>query len=261
MRGYRELLEEEILAAWRSHRIVMVCALFVLIGIATPLITRYLAELSRLLAGPDAELGLVETGVADAIDALVRNLGQVGPIPAVVLAMGSIAGERERGRLGGVLVRAAPAAVVLAKAVAVAMVLALATGLGAFAAWLYAALLFGGQPPLPWIQLAVFVWLWLVVVASITVLGSAFASSSMGAAAVGIAGLAAFQLASAVPTLNLWLPTGLLEVARAAALEEISPDLDPGVTIGASLIVIVVAMVLAWLRLRRESPNPGPTDA
>ncbi|HUQ43151.1 MAG TPA: hypothetical protein VM451_01885 [Candidatus Limnocylindria bacterium] len=261
MAGYRELLEDEVLAAWRSHRIVLVCALFVLIGVVTPVVTRYLAELSRLLAGPDAELGLVETGVADVIDALVRNLGQVGMLPAVLLAMGSIAGERERGRLGGVLVRAAPAAVVLAKAVAVAMILALATGLAAFAAWLYATLLFGGQPPLPWIQLAVFVWLWLVVAASITVLGSAFAPTPMGAAAVGVAGLADFQLASAVPTLNLWLPTGLLEVARAAAMEEVSPDLDPGVTIAVSLIVMVLALVIAWLRLRRESPSPGPTDA
>src|SRR5215207_490659 len=156
MGGYRELLEEEILAAWRSHRIVLVCALFVAVGIVTPVLTRYLAELSRVLAGPDVELGLVETGVADVVDALVRILGQIGVFPAVLLAMGGIAGERERARLGGLLARAAPAAVVLAKLVGVAMVLALATGLGVLAAWLYAALLFGPQPPLAWIQLAVF---------------------------------------------------------------------------------------------------------
>jgi ABC-2 type transport system permease protein len=252
MRGYRELLEDEVVMAWRSHRTILVCALFVVVGIATPLITRYLPELSRLLSGPDAELGPVETGPADVIDALVRNLAQLGTLPVVVLAMGAIARAREERRLPSVLERSGPGAVVLAKFVALAMLLALATGLAVLAAWLYVALVFGQQPPLPWIQLAVLVWLWLAVVEAITLLGSAFAPSAIGAAAVGVGGLAALQLASSIPALNLWLPAGLLEVARAAAMEELSPDLDPAVTIAVSLAGIGAALGMAWLRLGRE---------
>jgi ABC-2 type transport system permease protein len=258
MSGYRDLLEDEVLAAWRGHRVLLVGALFVAIGIAAPVLTRYLPELSRTFGGPDVEIGVLETGPADVVDFLARIQGQVGAIVAIVLAMGSIAGERERGTLAATLARpVAPAALVFAKAVSVAMTLALATALAVLAAWLYSALVFGAQGFLPWIQAAILLWLWMVVVACVTVLGSALAPSAVGAAGIGVAGLAGLWLVGDIPELNLRLPTGLIEVARAAALEETSPDLDPGTTLAVSLVVIAVALALAWTRMRREAATAG----
>jgi ABC-2 type transport system permease protein len=261
MTGYRELLEDEVLAAWRANRFLLVSGLFVAIGIVAPILTRYLPDISRALGGPEVEIGIADTGPADVVDLLARILGQVGAVVAVLLTMGSIAGERERGTLAATLARpVAPAALVLAKAVAASMVLAVATVLAVLAAWLYSSLVFGGQALIPWLQLALFVWLWLVVIASITVLGSAVAPSMIGAAGIGVVGLAVLWLAADVPELNLRMPTGLIEVARAAALEESSPDLDPGFTVVISLAVIATALALAWLRMRREG-RPGAAPA
>src|SRR5215203_2719538 len=100
MAGYRELLEKEVIEAWRTHRVVMVCALYIVLGIASPLIIRYLPELQALFGSVNEELGLGELGLADAIDLLTRDLVQFGSIAAVLLAMGSVAGERDRGTLG-----------------------------------------------------------------------------------------------------------------------------------------------------------------
>jgi ABC-2 type transport system permease protein len=253
MAGYRELLEKEVIEASRTYRLALVCVLFVVLGIAAPVLARYLPDLTGLLVPPDTELGLEETGVADVLDVLLRHVVQFGAVAAVLLTMGSIAGEKERGTAALVLARpVSRAAFLLAKFVTLGMLLALGTGLGVLAAWLYTGLLFEPVPVVPWVQLALIAWLSTMVYVSITFAGSAAAGTALGAGAVGLAGLIVLSLASTVPPLNPWLPTGLLDVAKTAALEDASVDLDPARTILVSLGVIVGALLLAWWRFRRE---------
>lgn len=250
--GYRELLEKEIIEAWRTHRIVMLAALYIVLGIASPLIIRYLPELQAVLGPPNEELGLGELGLPDAIDLLTRNLAQFGSIAALLLAMGSIAGERERGTLGLVLSKAVSrTALLAAKFVAISMVLGLGTVLGVLAMFLYSALLFGPTDPFGWAQVALLLLLAVLVPAAITFLGSVLASSSLGAAAVGIAGLVLLSLGSSLPSANPFFSTGLAEIARAVPLEGIGPDLDAPRTIMVSIGIVVASLVLAWLRFRR----------
>jgi hypothetical protein len=131
------------------------------------------------------------------------------------------------------------------------MIFALATGLAVLAAWLYSRLFFGEVPSLPWAQMAFIAWLSIMVYVSITFLGSVVAASPLGAAGIGLAAIVGLSLASAVTGLTPWLPTGLGEVAKAVALEEVSSDLDPARTVALSLGVILVSMLLAWWRFRR----------
>jgi ABC-type transport system involved in multi-copper enzyme maturation permease subunit len=251
MHGYRELLEKEVIEAWRTYRLALTCALFVVVGIAAPVITRYLPGLTGGLGPSEGELGIPEAGVPDVIALLLRNLVLFGGIAGLLLAMGSVAGERERGTLGLVLARPiGRGAFLWAKLVAIALVLGAGVALAVLAAWLYSVLLFGAVPVQSWISMALIAWLSTMVVASVTFAGSAVTGSTLGAAAVGLGGLAILGLASAVGSLNPWLPSGLLDVALAAGLEEVSPDLDPGRTIVVSLGVIVVSFAVAWLRFR-----------
>ena len=87
MTGYRELLEKEVIEAWRTHRIVLVGALYIVLGIASPVVIRYLPELQGLFGPVNEELGFGELGLPDAIDLLVRNVVQFGSIAAVLLAV------------------------------------------------------------------------------------------------------------------------------------------------------------------------------
>jgi ABC-2 type transport system permease protein len=252
MKGYRELLEKEVIEAWRTHRIILVAALYVVLGIVSPVIIRYLPELQGLFGPVDEELGFGELGLPDAIDLLVRNVVQFGSIAAVFVAMGAVAGERERGTLGLVLARPVSRTAFLAsKLVAVAMVLGLATFLGVLAAYLYSTLLFGPTDPLAWAQSALFLLLAVLVPAAITFLGSVLVGSSLGAASFGIAGLVVLSLGATLPSANPFFSTGLAELARAMPLEGVGPDLDPGRTVGVAIGIVVASVVLAWLRFRR----------
>jgi ABC-2 type transport system permease protein len=246
MRGYRAMLEKEVVEAWRSYRIAVVCGLFAVLGIVLPVVVHSLPEISRLFGQVDPELVIDQTGVPDVVDVLVRMLWQLGAIAGVILAMGSVATERASGTAAFVLAKpVSRATFVWAKFVALAMIIGLATAL-------YVALLFERQSILEWTQLWLLAWLSAVVYGAITLAASSTVRSPVGAAAIGFAAFAALSLASTVVTLNPWLPTGLAEVAQAIVLGEVGPDLDPRRTIAVAIGIIVAALAFAWLRLRRE---------
>jgi ABC-2 type transport system permease protein len=251
--GYRELLEKEVVELWRTYRIGLFCALFIVLGIASVVLIRYLPDLDRLFTPPDAELGLTETGVADAVDFLVRTLVEFGGLAAILLAAGSVAGERERGTAALVLARpVGRGAYLLSKFMAIAMTVALATVLGVLGAWLYTGLLFQLLPPLAMVQFGMVVWLAVMVPASITFLGSTLMRSTLGAAAFGLGAVVVLALLSASPTPSPWMPTQLVAVARVAALEDFEPELVPAQTISAAGALVVASFALAWLRFRRQ---------
>jgi len=253
MTGYRDLLEKEVIEAWRTYRLGIVVALFLVLGILSPIVTRYLPEIVRAFAPGDFEIGLPEMGLADVIDQLLKNLIQFGALAGILLTMGIVAGEKERGTAALVLAKpVSRTAFLAAKIVSLAMIFALATAVAILSAWLYTALLFEAPPVGPWIQMGVIVWLSTMVYVSITFLGSAAVRSPLGAAAIGFGGLIILSIASIASTLSPWLPAGLTDVAKSIALEEQSPDLDPPRTIAVSIALIAVTLGLAWWRFRRE---------
>lgn len=253
MNGYRAILEKEVIEAWRTYRIAVVFGLFIVLGITIPVVIRLLPWLSSLFGQVDPELIVDETGVADVIEPLVRFLGQLGAVAAIVLAMGSVASERRAGTAAFILAKPVTRfAFIWAKLVALAMFLGVATALAVIAAWLYTGLLFERQPVAGWVQLWFLAWLSMLVYASITLVASTAVRSPAGAAAVGFTAFGALSVAASVLTLNQWLPTGLAEVAQAVALDELGADMDPARTVAVSIALIVVALALAWLRLRRE---------
>ena len=253
MRGYRAILEKEIVEAWRSYRIAVVCGLFVVLGIALPFVVQSLPAITRLFGQVDPVIGIDQTGVPDVIDVLVRLLWQLGAVAAIFLAMGSLATERAAGTAAFVLAKpVSRGAFVWAKFVALAMILGLATALAVIGSWGYVSLLFERQSVGDWAVLWLLAWLSALVYGAITLAASSVVRSPLGAAAIGFMAFAVLALASTVITLNPWLPTGLAEVAQATVLGELGPDLDPGRTVAASVGLIAAALGVAWLRFRRE---------
>ncbi len=205
------LLRKELLESWRTRRLPLVAILFVLVGLISPLTARYLPEILRGALG-DQLTGspLPPADATQAVAQLQKNLGQLGALAAIALAMGSVAGELDRGTAA--LVLAQPVgrpAFLAAKLMAIGIVLAVATGLCVAAAWLYTVILFGMQPVGGWLALLALEWLALLVWAAITVWASAATASSMAAAGLGFVALIVLSLAGVIPALERLLPAGL----------------------------------------------------
>ena len=145
MMGFRVLLLKELREQIRTGRLIAVAAVFVLFGILGPLTDRYMKEILDALGAQTGgmQFTVPEPSLPTALGQVTKNLSQFGIICALLLGMGAVAWEKERGTAGMIMTKpASRAAFLAAKLVAISLNLALAAALGFGLAYLYTALLY-----------------------------------------------------------------------------------------------------------------------
>jgi ABC-2 type transport system permease protein len=251
MTGFGALLRKEMLEQWRTTRLPIVAMVFLLVGLSSPLLARFTPELIEAFAGDQFQIVLPTPTSADAWDQLAKNLGQFGVLIAVLLAMGSVATEKERGTAALLLTKpVGRGAFLIAKLAAIATTLAISTAIAAAGAWFYTLVLFEPLPLAGFAAAVVLLWLGLVAFAAITFLGSTLTRSALAAAGLGVAAFIVIGIIGVVPAIGPYLPTGLGAPARGLALGLAGVDaLGPTI---ASVALIVGLVAAAWLSFRRQ---------
>jgi ABC-2 type transport system permease protein len=248
------LVGKELLESWRTMRLPIVGGLFLLVGLTSPLLARFLPEIITAAAGDQLPAIPIPTPVAaDAANQLWKNLGQFGAFAAIVLAMGSVAGERDRGTAAFVLSKSVSRPAFLgAKVMGLGMVLALCVALATAVGWVYTAILFEPLPIAGWIAFAVLAWLGLAAWAAITFLASTVTGSTAAAAGIGFGALIVLSIVAAIPNVGRFLPGGLAAPAIAlAAGAPVAPE-DALVPAVSTLVLIALAIGAAWWSFRRQ---------
>jgi ABC-2 type transport system permease protein len=255
MTGFAVLLRKELLEAWRTRRLPVIALLFLAVGIISPLTARYMNEILAAALGDQLPVVLPEPSATMALDQLQKNLGQLGALAAIALAMASVSGELDRGTAALVLAQPATRpAFLMAKLAGIAVVLAACTALGAGVAWIYTSILFEPVPAGGWLAMAVLAWLALLAWAAITFLASAVTGSTTAAAGLGFVALVVISLLSVVPALGRVLPTGLAAPGTSLATGgsgDLTADLLTAVAGTLVLIALCAAAAVASFR-RRE---------
>jgi len=208
--GFGVLVRKELSESWRTRRLPVLALLFLTVGIISPLTARYMNEILTAAVGDQLTIPLPPPTAASALEQLEKNLGQLGALAAIALAMGSVSGELDRGTAALVLAQPATRpAFLLAKLTGIALVLGACTALAVASAWIYTLLLFEALPVGGWLAMGVLAWLALVSWAALTFVASAATGSTTAAAGLGFVGLVVVSLLSVVPALDHLLPTGL----------------------------------------------------
>jgi ABC-2 type transport system permease protein len=257
MKGFGVLLGKELREQIRTYRLPVAAIVFLLFGISSPVLARYTKELLNLL-GSQATGGirfvLPDPTAADAIGQLLKNVGQFGILMAILLAMGVVATEKERGTAALILTKpASRLSFLLAKLVAIAVTLGVSVGVAFVFGWIYTVALFdnAGLSLAGYVAMAVFLWLTILAYASLTLLGSTLTSSTAGGAGFGFVALIVTGVVAALPTIGAFMPTALNGPAADLALgRPIGVDLWQPVL--GTLLFILVPFALAWLSFRRQ---------
>lgn len=252
MTGFGPLLGKELLEQWRTKRLLVVAIVFVALAIGSAYLARYTAELVQALGGVPFEIDFPTPTTADAVTQFLKNLGQAGILTAILLAMGSVATEKERGTAALILSKpASRGAFLAAKLVAIGTTLAVSLALASVTGYVYTALLFEPPDAFGWAAMTGLLLLALLAYAALTFLGSALTRSAVAAAGIGIAGLVAVGIVSALPSVAPYTPAGISgEPAMALALGG-----DPGPLLGPLVVnvaFVLVVAALAWLVFRRQ---------
>src|SRR5260221_12895301 len=138
MTGFTVLLRKELLEQWRTTRLPVVATVFLLVGLSSPLLARFTPEIIKAGGGDQFQIVLPTPTAADAYDQLAKNLRPFGALIAVLLAMGSVATEKERGTAALILSKpAGRRALLAAQLVAIAVTHAVATATCAVGARVY----------------------------------------------------------------------------------------------------------------------------
>lgn len=253
MTGFGILLRKELLESWRTRRLPVVVGLFLFVAILSPLTARYLPEILKAALGDQMTIPVPTPVAGDAVLQLQKNLAQFGALTAIVLAMGAIATEKERGTAAFILTKPATrASFLIAKLAALGAVLGLATAVAVIVAWIYTAILFEPLAIGGWVALALLSWLGLMAWASITFLASTVTRSAAAAAGVGVIALLVLSIVSAIPQVGRFMPSGLDPGALALAIGHDVKGPELATAILGTVVIIVGCTALAWLSFRRQ---------
>ena len=245
------LLRKELLESWRTRRWPVVAVVAILFGLTSPLLARYLRELITLAGGSQfAGLSIPPPTQADALGQYLKNASQIVFLLGILVSMGAVSGEKERGLAAMVLSKPVPRGLFLGcKYLGLLVVIGTAMALGAAGAYYYTAVLFSAPDVAAFVGLNVLLFAYLALLMAITLL----ASTLLPQAAAGAVGLGAFvglSLLGALPGVGANLPSALLTWAGQLALGDATHPAwgALAVTLGG----IVLCLGLAWAAFRRQ---------
>jgi ABC-2 type transport system permease protein len=240
-------LRKEWMQQGRTKRLLVVIAMFALFGLMSPLLARFTPEILGSLEGAEQFADLIpDPTAADAMTQYIKNVTQFGFLLAVLLGMGAVAGEKERGTAAMILSKPMSRwAFVVSKYVAQAGVYLLGFVVAGMGAGYYTFVLFGAVDVGGFAVINLLLLLWLLVFAAVALLGSALGQTTGAAAGIGLGGSVLLLLAGGLPRVGALAPGGLVAWASKLGMGAGDAAAVNGGALAMSLAIILISLITA----------------
>jgi ABC-2 type transport system permease protein len=242
---------KEWLELIRSHRLLVVTVVLVFFGLTSPLLAKFTPEIITMIPGGAEISKIIPTPtVLDAIAQYVKNMSQFGIILALLLTMGAIAQEKDKGTAAMMLVKPLPRAAFLsAKFLAIAAMFAVSLAIAGIACYYYTLLLFEAMNILHWLLLNVLLFVYVLVFVGLTLFCSTITKSQAAAGGIALGLLVILGLVGAIPGLGKYLPGELITWGTRLMQGDATASWT---ALGISIGLIVVPLFAAWLIFNRQ---------
>jgi ABC-2 type transport system permease protein len=243
---------KEMLYQWRTWRVVIVCAVMFVFAIMSPLLTKFTPQLLSSLEGAEVFADLIpEMTVVDSFNQHIETMTQFGFILVILIGMGAVAGEKERGTAGMVLSKPlSRGAFISSKFTSQALLYLLAFVIASAAGYYYTITLFGELELGVFLGINGLLLLWILVFAAITLLGSTLGNSTGAAAGFSLGGAILLLLTGSIPRIGALFPSGLLAWASQIGAQTGAANNWGAVTMG--LVIIIICLVSAMGVFERQ---------
>jgi len=244
-------LRKEWIERWRTYHILVSVVVLLLFGFASPLLAKYTPQIIKLIPEGEVIAPLIpEPTMMDAVAQYVKNISQFGVILALVLTMGTVAREKEKGIAGLMLVKPLPRPVfLLSKFTALALMFSVALTLAGAGCYLYTWLLFDSLALEPWILLNLLMLVFILVYVALTLLGSVLMRTQAAAGGFGLGLLFLLQLLGSIPGMGRFFPGQLLDWGSELALGVEQPAWP---ALWVSFGVIALALIASIMVFERQ---------
>jgi ABC-2 type transport system permease protein len=244
-------LRKELLEAWRGKRFLVAIVLLGAFGMMSPLLAKFMREIFTVVPGAEAYAFMIpEQTTLDAVLQYVKNAAQFGILLALLLSMGLVTGEKERGTAALMLSKPMRrSSFILAKFLGVGVILLAAMLVSAGGGYYYTFYLFEALPLADWLALNALLLVIFLVVVAITLLFSTLFNSQAAAAGVALGVYLLISLLGNSPILAAYIPGGLADWG----VSLFSGGLEPAWgALGVSLALIAICLTAACLVFRRQ---------
>lgn len=249
MNVFTVLLGKELRGLLRTYRALVVVAVFFLLGLATPLMLKFLPEIIKM-SGEQVGIQLPEFTAADVVKSYASDFGQIGLLIVVLVSMASVAGESGGGTAAMVLSKpAGRGRFVLAKFAALALLFVAGLAAAGLGAYLYTSILFGDLSALAFLGANLLLALYLLLAAALTVMFSCLFRSSLAAGACGFAAMILLTLGTSLPRVGRYLPGMLTRWAQAAGD---APGFEARRALYVAAALSVLALLAGWQAFKRK---------
>jgi ABC-2 type transport system permease protein len=249
---FRTLLAKEAREQWRTWKVIILAIVLFISGCASPILAKYTPALLRSIPDiPPALAAMIpEPTLNDAILQYVKNASQFGVLLVVVLMMGAIAQEKERGTAAMLLTKPVrPSAVVLAKWLVSLGSILVSVLISALGCVFYTYILFKDLLAGDFIKLNALLIVFFAVYLSVTLLASTLARTQGMAAAIAFGGTVVLLVLSSLPRISDFMPSQLLSWGQSNLLGQ---KIDSWPALWIAFGIILVSLALACLRFERE---------
>ncbi len=248
----KTLLAKEIRELWRTGKAIIFLAVFLITGMVSPVLARYTPELLRTI--PNMPAGLVDIiptpTLADSVIQYIKNTTQFGILLVLILTMGVMAQEKERGTAAMLLAKPVKrSAMILAKWLAGMGLILAGLIVDSLACLAYTVVLFEPLPFGAFWTLNLLLAIYLGVYLSLALLASSLARTQAMAAAGAFGGLVLLIILGSIPRVSDYTP-GMLSSWGGSLVT--GGDISAWPALGIALGFIVLTMFLACLRFERE---------
>lgn len=246
MTGLSVLIKKELKEQIRAYKLFIVAGLFLLFGIVNPLLFYFLPE----LVPEEMVAALPAFTVVDVVGEYVGMLTSMGMVAVILIGMGAIAVERERGTAAMVLCKPiGRESFIIAKLVGLSLTTLVALALGGLACYGYTSFLFGEVSGWAFLALNLLLGLFLITCLSVILLCSSLFKSQLAAGGLALALIIGQGIVSAIHRIGDYTPQRLVSWGT-----DIVTGNAPGAwpAVAASFGVILVCLFLSWLILQRK---------
>ena len=244
-------LRKEIIEQWRTYRLLISVVVLGLFGMLSPLTAKFLPDIMKAVPGADMVASLIPTPtIADAFGQYIKNTNQFGVLIALLITMGAVAQEKERGTAAILLVKPlSRGAFLLSKFFSICLTLMISLVVACLLAYYYTLFLFNATDIGAWVVMNALLLVEILVVVAITLLFSTLVRSQAAAAGLAVGVLLISAIVGAVPAFGKYLPAELVNWGGSIMVGAVHTAWP---ALWVSLGIIVACLAAAWVIFDRQ---------
>lgn len=197
MMAIKVFLKKEIMEIIKTNKIYIIFLLFLFFGLSSPILTKMMPEIISQIAG-DFQILLPEQTWIDSFNQFFKNLNQIVLIAVIIVFMGSVVGEVERGTALLVLSKSSSrASFIIAKFLAAVVILIISLLIAYAGCLLYTIILFPDVSFSLSLQATLLFLIFSIYILSVT---------------IGISAIVKSQIVAGVVTLGIYFISSMLSL-------------------------------------------------